>query len=372
MHVYLHNPRAARRGLFLVPRMPVGEQVCVLATYAAVSAAAVVVWKCGRKWKCWQLTVSSCLLVLVLALLFLGRITRPPSSEAPPPPPAKMSDEAMAQQEYMRWEARDETVESNLTESFKHLLNAANMGHPKAQYEVGFMYSSGRGVEQDYEQAREWYAKAAEKGHHPAQDNLGLLYEHGYGGAVDKQMAKRYYEQAAANNSVMGHYHLAMWYVDEGEHAKAIEHLKVAAKADIAEAQSQLALCYYGGQGVKRNYNEAFEWFQKAADQGDGQAQFDLARMYRDAQGTAQDLGKAANWFAKAARNGVWLAYYELGMTYFQAGELEKAYKSLNDALEKEKALPNIFEEGAEETMREILKTRPDLATHIDDVLGPK
>jgi uncharacterized protein len=41
----------------------------------------------------------------------------------------------------------------------------AEQGNADAQYNLGWMYSSGTGVPQDYTQAVEWYRKAAEQGH---------------------------------------------------------------------------------------------------------------------------------------------------------------------------------------------------------------
>ena len=43
------------------------------------------------------------------------------------------------------------------------------------------MYSEGRGVEQDYEEAVKWYRKAAEAEHAQAQAILGFIYFKGQG-----------------------------------------------------------------------------------------------------------------------------------------------------------------------------------------------
>ena len=46
-----------------------------------------------------------------------------------------------------------------------------------AQYRLGFKYYMGKGVEQDYAKAFEWYLKAASQGNVEAQNNLGELYD---------------------------------------------------------------------------------------------------------------------------------------------------------------------------------------------------
>ena len=48
---------------------------------------------------------------------------------------------------------------------------------PRSQDMLGFAYSNGLGVGQDYAQAAAWYRKAAEA----AQNDLGLMYRNGKG-----------------------------------------------------------------------------------------------------------------------------------------------------------------------------------------------
>ena len=45
---------------------------------------------------------------------------------------------------------------------------AAEQGHAEAQYNLGICYENGKGVEQDYEKAEEWYREAAAQGHEKA------------------------------------------------------------------------------------------------------------------------------------------------------------------------------------------------------------
>lgn len=39
-------------------------------------------------------------------------------------------------------------------------------------------------------------------------------------------------------------------------------------------AQHNLGNCYYKGDGVEQNYEEAVKWYRNAAKQGDSYAQF--------------------------------------------------------------------------------------------------
>ena len=49
----------------------------------------------------------------------------------------------------------------------------AEQGDAEAQFNLGFCYDDGRGVEKDYGEAVKWYRKAAEQNFAPAQFNLG-------------------------------------------------------------------------------------------------------------------------------------------------------------------------------------------------------
>jgi len=53
------------------------------------------------------------------------------------------------------------------------LRQIAAQGDADAQSKVGFMYSNGQGVTQDYKEAIRWYRKAADQGYAIGQSNLG-------------------------------------------------------------------------------------------------------------------------------------------------------------------------------------------------------
>ena len=49
---------------------------------------------------------------------------------------------------------------------------SAEQGVADAQYNLGYCYESGKGVEQNTEEAKKWYTKAAEQGDEQAIENL--------------------------------------------------------------------------------------------------------------------------------------------------------------------------------------------------------
>ncbi|MBP5590567.1 sel1 repeat family protein [bacterium] len=61
---------------------------------------------------------------------------------------------------------------------------------------------------------------------------------------------------------------------------------------------------YYNGNGVARNYTEAFKCFLKAAEQGHVSSQFNVGIMYYNGLGTNQNYAAAFMWFRRAAKQG--------------------------------------------------------------------
>ncbi|HEX9870564.1 MAG TPA: tetratricopeptide repeat protein [Candidatus Tectomicrobia bacterium] len=79
------------------------------------------------------------------------------------------------------------------------LQTQASQGDAEAQTSLGELYAKGKGVPQDYAQARAWYEKAATQGHALAQNNLAELYFAGLGVPQDYVRAYMWVTLAAAH-----------------------------------------------------------------------------------------------------------------------------------------------------------------------------
>jgi TPR repeat protein len=62
---------------------------------------------------------------------------------------------------------------------------------------LGSMYEDGKGVAQDYGEARDWYEKAADAGNLNAMFNLGQLYLKGQGVDQDYGKAREWFQKSA-------------------------------------------------------------------------------------------------------------------------------------------------------------------------------
>lgn len=124
--------------------------------------------------------------------------------------------------------------------ALKEFKKSAEQGNANAQFNLGLMYSEGRGVPKDDSQAFVWYTKAAEQGDASAQYNLGVMYHEGQGVPQD-------YAKAMS------------WYL------KAVEQGHVS-------AQNNLGNMYAKGEGVPQDYKIAYILFNLAASKGSDNA----------------------------------------------------------------------------------------------------
>lgn len=90
----------------------------------------------------------------------------------------------------------------------------AKSGDCDAQTLLGIMYSEGRGIERDSQQARYWLTRAAHKGCHEAQFLLGLSYLGSYGDAWqnDPGKARIWLRRAAHNGNALAQRFLVRAY----------------------------------------------------------------------------------------------------------------------------------------------------------------
>ena len=74
---------------------------------------------------------------------------------------------------------------------------AAEQGDRVAACNLGYLYETGTGVRQNWEQAVVWYRRSAEHGYARAQYRLAQCYEHGRGVQKDSAQALELYDAAA-------------------------------------------------------------------------------------------------------------------------------------------------------------------------------
>lgn len=145
---------------------------------------------------------------------------------------------------------------SHATASVENLTAQATQGDTDAQYQLGLMYRSGSGVEENVYQAIHWLTRAANSDNVQAQYALAMIYHENATQSQDDKKALSWFKRAAQN----GH----------------------------ADAQYTLGLLYANGDGVQQNSGLAKKWFKSAADQGNMAAKIAFAASENAPTSTAQ------------------------------------------------------------------------------------
>jgi TPR repeat protein len=94
--------------------------------------------------------------------------------------------------------------------SLEELLAKAEKGDVEAQFKLGVVYESGKGVPQNFAESIKWTRKAAEQGYAKAQIHLGDCYAVGKGVPKDHSEEKKWYHKAAEQGDADGQAMLAM------------------------------------------------------------------------------------------------------------------------------------------------------------------
>ena len=219
-----------------------------------------------------------------------------------------------------------------------YFLIAANHGDMNAEYNVGYIYLYGKGIEVDNKKAFDWFQKAADKGHVLAQVQLGEIYIKN----ENYQSAFYWNMKAADHGNYVAQTQLG-WMYETGkgvaqDYQKAIEWYKRAADQGSEYAQTSLGDMYGFGKGVKQDFSKALEWYSKAAEKGYAEAQCKLGELYDGGYGVKQNYNKAFEWHLKASENGNMYSTGKIGY-YYLYGEgvnrdYDKAYKYMTKAAE--------------------------------------
>jgi uncharacterized protein len=98
--------------------------------------------------------------------------------------------------------------------ALRRLSPLADKGDARAQFDIGFMYAYGWGVQRDAAAAIAWYRKAADQGLQVAQHFLGLAYANGEGVRPDEAEAARWFARAAAQGFAQSQFLLGLMTLD--------------------------------------------------------------------------------------------------------------------------------------------------------------
>lgn len=121
---------------------------------------------------------------------------------------------------------------------------------------------------------------------------------------INETKGVQWLTKASEQNYVQAQNELGTYYTAKQDFAQALNYYQKAAQRDFAEAQCNLANCYYNGTGAERSYEKAAELYRQSARNGYPIAQYRLAHCYFHGEGIGQSDDRAADWFDQACENG--------------------------------------------------------------------
>jgi len=132
-----------------------------------------------------------------------------------------------------------------------------------------------------------------------------------------------------------------MYFYGQGvrqDYAQAAKWYLVSAQQGDAYAQNNIGMMYHQGYGVPQDYYQALKWYRLAAEQGLGEAQHNLARYYHKGKSVLKDHVQAHAWFNLAAMNGAVNAAQERDALAEEMTprQIEEAQKFARDCLSRD------------------------------------
>lgn len=155
------------------------------------------------------------------------------------------------------------------------LRQAAELGSAESQYNLGYSYRAGSGIEQNIEKAIFWFSKSADQGFNDGLYQMMMAYGNGDGVEQNYNKAFEYGLKCAENDDVT-----CMWNISN---------------------------CYYSGMGVEKSIDKMLEWSTRLGKLENPEnltksgyitsVRLQLAQMYQAGIDLEKDLYKSYQWF---------------------------------------------------------------------------
>lgn len=187
------------------------------------------------------------------------------------------------------------------------LKQAAELGNAESQYNLGYCYQAGIGVEQNSDKAIEWYSKSAEQGWNDGLYAMMMAYGSG--------------------NGVQQNFNKAFSFA-----------LKCAENGD-GTCMFNVINCYKEGMGTAKDIDKMLEWTIRLGKlqnpenlQKSGyitSSRLNLAYMYRDGTDVEQNNFSSYQWF-------LIFNEFKRDFSYIQQGQIVKEIQELENKLTTE------------------------------------
>ncbi len=217
---------------------------------------------------------------------------------------------------------------------------ACKTGEARGCVRIGFLYQSGKGVEQDDAKAAKFYQKACDAGELSGCDSLASLYQN----SGEHAKAAAIFERSCEKGFGLSCYNLAQIYeAGSGVAADEIKALDLYIKAC---ERGYVVVCYHLGgmytdgaigknDEAAKNSKNALKFYSLACEGKIYEACEALGRLYEDGEaGFAQDIKAARSYYDKACAINTYkcsgnerLDELYGGWAQYQSGQFEAAYE---------------------------------------------
>jgi uncharacterized protein len=219
---------------------------------------------------------------------------------------------------------------------------AAEEGHPWAQYQLANLLIDGLGAATDLSRAQQWMSRAAEQGHQLAKADLAIITvaarlppDEATGIFFDSAVryiqskppqpaaAFRWMKRAADRGHALAELNTGIlllngYGIGERQPALAIDYFQRAAERGVSEAMLQLGVIYANGDGVRPDMVVAVKWLSKAAEKKNLKAMNEMADLLFNGRHVEQDIEKAISYWKAAAEGGLASAQFNYGLLYYK------------------------------------------------------
>ena len=200
-------------------------------------------------------------------------------------------------------------INVNYDKAVEIIKYGLDMGVTNCLFLMGRALHNGNGVEQDTNQAKDYYERAIDEcsdnkiiGY--AQCNLANILWEKADTDSNISLIIDLYKESIQNGSVVSMYNLGRYY-NSGDKVEidklvAYDYFRLAGEYGYAQAQAEVAWMYEQGEGVNQDYKKAVYWYKLAAEKNHIISLANLASLYRRGHGVPMDQEKAFSLYMKA------------------------------------------------------------------------
>lgn len=219
--------------------------------------------------------------------------------------------------------------QKNYVKALPILKKLVENDNEMAKMQLAKCYFYGYGVATDYNKAIELLDDIDLK---DIKDDtklaysLGECYYKGINNKIDYQKAIYLLEPVAAQGDINAQYYLGMSHYKLNNIDESVKWLSRSASRNNSFAKYQMALFYFNGIGVNKDYKKAFEIFSRLIHQNHKGISYYLGLCYLKGLGTDKNYDEAIRLLNIANEEGNINAVYELGQCYYYGYGVEQNY----------------------------------------------